>query len=691
MTRRTYLAVAVVMMMLTGCAKHTESGLWVLVHIAPSASSKCVQVIARSGTLDERTPAMKIGARTELQVGIAQGTRPSILRLQAVGFSDEACTTLTAPAESSALVDGTFEANKIVPVDLTLAPVVPLTETGRCDNGLDDDRDGLIDCADPDCDQALCHSGDLCITETHCSNKACQGGTLVACTAPPSSCFERTGQCQVGSDAGCQYAPTPGASCDDSNPCTVSDHCDPDGGCGGSPKVCDAPPGQCFGATGTCAVDGGCVYTLTPAATCDDGQNCTVSDTCGNDGVCRGTQVTCADTACGAATGACTLDGGCVLTPRNEGLPCDAGTCNATGTCIPSFPYAPSNFTEGQVPTPPGPVVLDCGETVVDTSGTGLPTLSNWCASAPQPGMATWVEDGGTRVVLLSFSTLQISTGAQLTVKGSRPLIIAALANVDVYGAVVAQAGAADCAVGAGGGGTVSPGNGGGGGGAFGTLGGAGGSGFATLNSTAAVGGLAGGVEGTAELVPLRGGCAGGTGGSANVTSRAAGGGALQISTAGRLYVGGTINAPGHGGAGGGGNVLAATGGNGGGSGGALLLEAQSLALGPTSATTANGGAGGEGGGLISGHTGRDGQPTDAGATCDATLGAYGGVGGTGAAGSGTGTAGSDGQSLTAGGGGGGGGGAGRIRLNALLCSKSPSTTVSPPPSLGVADAGCAF
>ncbi len=53
--------------------------------------------------------------------------------------------------------------------------------------------------------------------------------------------------------------------------------------------VCDAPPNtQCYQPLGTCVSGSGCSYTLRTGS-CDDGDPCTVGDTCGGDGSCRGT------------------------------------------------------------------------------------------------------------------------------------------------------------------------------------------------------------------------------------------------------------------------------------------------------------------------------------------------------------------------------------------------------------------
>ncbi|MGE5444964.1 MAG: CARDB domain-containing protein [Ignavibacteriales bacterium] len=59
-------------------------------------------------------------------------------------------------------------------VTITLIPVVEV-----CDNGIDDDGDGLIDCADPDCNGQVCDSGNSSLI---CVNHQCG----VPATPPPS-------------------------------------------------------------------------------------------------------------------------------------------------------------------------------------------------------------------------------------------------------------------------------------------------------------------------------------------------------------------------------------------------------------------------------------------------------------------------------------------------------------------------
>ena len=52
-----------------------------------------------------------------------------------------------------------------------------------CTDGVDNDGDGLVDCADPDCNGTPCDDGDACTTGDTCSNGACNGGGPLACDA----------------------------------------------------------------------------------------------------------------------------------------------------------------------------------------------------------------------------------------------------------------------------------------------------------------------------------------------------------------------------------------------------------------------------------------------------------------------------------------------------------------------------
>jgi hypothetical protein len=616
---------------------------------------------------------MQVNERRSLRLGMVQADLPSTITLEASGYADEACTTLTDPLES-ATKEARFRAGVILEATLTLRRPTPSQET-TCDNGIDDDGDGDTDCADFDCNARSCTTGNKCVTGLTCQGGQCLGGTRVVCDAPPSPCFMGSGICVV--DAGCRYPPNAGVRCDDGDDCTTMDTCQLDGACVGAPVSCTTPPGQCFMRTGICVRDAGCQYTPTPGERCDDGDDCTVDDRCDALGGCAGTAVTCGARDCQVFAGTCDANGGCRYQPLDAGTPCsDGGVCNGTGGCVPMWPYTPSNFTLTQVPSlPDAGVVLDCGETIIDTSG-AAPTVTNWCAGQPMFGWGLVAQDGGVEAMIFSFRDLDVMADGGLTLKGTRPAIIAAAGRVSVLGGVMVEAGAQSCdSVGRG----ASPdaGNGGGGGGGFGTPRGNGGDGSAP-------GASGGATSGDVALIPLRGGCPGGVGGG-NQSRAASGGGALQISAMGDLFVSGHVAAPGKGGSGGG----TWAGGNGGGSGGAVLLEGLQLVLVGSAAITANGGGGGKGGVVFSGDDGAPGSTTTSTPAPGGRGGNLGtGYGGDGAAGS---TPAANGSAETLGAaGGGGGGGVGRVRLNSVLgCSIGPQVVLSPPATSNRPDAGC--
>lgn len=670
MNTRVLVALAALLISAASCERQKEAAFLVVVRVDGVVSTH-VNVTAKGGSLSRTSNCMPIGSKTRLEVAVVQTDFPEAITLEAHGFTDSACATLTDPPESAGPLDVRFRANSIVDKELVLKAEVPRQETS-CANGQDDDRDGKTDCADFDCNERDCSTGNLCVEGQKCQNNQCQGGTQVTCTTPPQ-CFTPMGVCVV--DAGCRYLPGPGGDmCNDGDGCTEVDTCEASGRCTGRRKTCNSPPaGECFSSAGSCA-DGGCVYLGKEDAGCNDNDNCTLDDRCSPAAACSGKRVSCVPSECQLPSTGCTVDGGCVFPSIDAGTPCagDAGVCNEQGGCI-QFPYVPSNLTSvTQIPTPAGDVVLDCGETVIDTGASGVPVTTNWCAGQPKFGYAAIVQSGGVAAAVISFNKLDVRAGATLRITGVRPAIVVAHGSITVLGTIVSEAGAQAC-VGSGAGGNGGDSNAGGGGGAFGSAGGNGGPNG--LNT--AQGGSGGTVNGNAELVPVRGGCPGGKGGS----RLAVGGGGLQLSAASDLVIAGTIAAPGEGGQGGGAFIDTAA--NGGGSGGALLLEAARVTA-SAGAITANGGGGGEGGGVtVDGKDGASGARASASPAAGGSSAAIGGPGGNGAAGT---TPATNGAQT----GGGGGGGVGRIRINVLdQCSIGPPVVISPPATSNKPDAGC--
>jgi hypothetical protein len=676
----------VVVVAVVGCSgtPGRQTALQVQVVLAAGATSRCVIVAARDGTRERASGPITTEGRNPLRVAVFRDDFDEAVELEALGFADDACTTPTSPPEASERSRGVFT-SPTATVTLTLrvrppgdggvddggvgdaglvdagapdagqedagAPDAGLadagTEVGLCADGIDNDGDQLTDCDDPDCPAgATCSDGDACTVDDVCAGpgNGCVPGSSVVCNMPPTTqCFANPGVC-ASNTGQCAYAPTPNVACSDGDTCTVGDTCLADGGCAGTRVTC-TPPGECYQATGQCAADGGCLFDVLVDAGC----------------------------TAGTVPGRCAVDGSC-----------QPGS---------TFPYAPSNFTEADLPSMTSARTFNCGATVLTTDGT--PSWSNLCGgTAPTTRLHTV---GGQEVVLVYFESLTVAAGSTLRLTGARPVILAVRGSATVSGIIDASAlngrgAGANVACGSGAGsdgGSASNRGGGGGGGAFGEDGNDGGDG-----ADGARKGARGVKLGNAALVPLRGGCPGGTGGRGSSTDGrgGGGGGAIQLSVGDTLTVAATgrITASGGGGAGGSSALSGnGVGGGGGGSGGGLLLEGNHVILQLGGALTANGGGGGQGGGRGStGSAGAEGSQTLAGAAPGGSSTYCGGFGGSGGAGLLGATAGATPTCTQAGGsGGGGGGGVGRIRINAATsCTLLGLQT---PPATGNGRPGC--
>ncbi len=197
------------------------------------------------------------------------------------------------------------------------------TEIPNADQA-DLDGDGAGDACDGDID------GDGVPNDQDCEpyNAAVYPGAAEVCDGVDNDC-----------DGGTDDAP-----CDDGDPCTTDDAC-VEGVCGGTPGGCDcqvdtdcALPSAYDAACATVAcVDNLCVVTTNDGA-CDDGNACTVADTCAA-GACVGAALTC-DDGDPCTDDACAPETGCVTTPAevsvacDDGDPCTDGDTCAAGACV---------------------------------------------------------------------------------------------------------------------------------------------------------------------------------------------------------------------------------------------------------------------------------------------------------------------------------------------------------------------
>jgi hypothetical protein len=161
-------------------------------------------------------------------------------------------------------------------------------QSGLCQPGTPPVCDDLNDCTDDQCDPAVgcvfvnnngnfCSDYNACNGEEWCLDGECQDGDPPVCD-DENDCTDDS----CDPDSGCVFTPN-SAPCDDGQTCTVSDQC-LDTQCTGDPIDCnDGDP--CTDAL--CEQDTGCLYGPVTGESCDDGDFCTVSDTCFL-GLCKG-------------------------------------------------------------------------------------------------------------------------------------------------------------------------------------------------------------------------------------------------------------------------------------------------------------------------------------------------------------------------------------------------------------------
>ncbi|TNF26340.1 MAG: hypothetical protein EP329_21415 [Deltaproteobacteria bacterium] len=174
-----------------------------------------------------------------------------------------------------------------------------------------------------------CDDGNQCTTDDYCKFGGCWGGTEVVCTTT-NTCTEATCNPSIG----CVETPRRGP-CEDGDPCTVQDYCDAGACVSGTPNPCD-DGNDCT--ADSCHPHSGCVHEVIEGS-CEDGDLCTINDTCVA-GLCHaGEARTCDDTQC--ATASCDPTVGCVLTPVDDGK-----ACNNQDDCT-GCPWVESNVGRG--------------------------------------------------------------------------------------------------------------------------------------------------------------------------------------------------------------------------------------------------------------------------------------------------------------------------------------------------------
>lgn len=174
-----------------------------------------------------------------------------------------------------------------------------------------------------------------------------------ACGAGEDPCVEIEG-IWVEDYVNCSETLLTGPSCDDGDACTVWDSCDQGVCTGGGPAPCFNDPNPCV--TTGCDSATGCIYEpVADGTVCDDGDLCTVNDLC-DEGICVGIPMPC-DDANPCTTDLCDESGGCMFEPAT-GPECPGGSC-VEGACVPDGPDGIPALCVANEGTPSGVVCFD--------------------------------------------------------------------------------------------------------------------------------------------------------------------------------------------------------------------------------------------------------------------------------------------------------------------------------------------
>lgn len=264
------MSVALACAALFSCSEPVASSpaLHVRVQLDPMAASRCVRV--RVSAVDVEPLVTDAMPRTddELNVALFRRSLPARVTLQAEGYLAPDCSG--AVTESSPAVDATFsDTVTTVVLRINAAPRDGGVDAGSdagldagldagvdagvdggedagvdagddagvdagfdagvdagfedCANGVDDDVDGLIDCADSNCPtSATCNDGNACTNNDVCAAGVCVG-QLETCMGPVPVCQTLTG-CDAGA---CVTAPAMARTSCDGGRCDGAGRCAP--------------------------------------------------------------------------------------------------------------------------------------------------------------------------------------------------------------------------------------------------------------------------------------------------------------------------------------------------------------------------------------------------------------------------------------------------------------------------------
>ena len=218
---------------------------------------------------------------------------------------------------------------------------------------------------------APCSDGNACTENDQCGGGICSPGGLLDCD-DENVCTADS----CDSVAGCEYAPADG-DCEDGNQCTVNDTCGDSQCQPGDPEVCNDGNGC---TDDSCAPQSGCVFVPNNDG-CSDGNACTDGDTCEGGACVSGDALTCDDGKT-CTSDSCNPNSGCLYANVANYTDCGGGKVCIDGDCT-ACPNPTGSKTFGFTGSSQSWVVPDCVEKV---------TIEVWGA---QGGGSNGGEDGG--------------------------------------------------------------------------------------------------------------------------------------------------------------------------------------------------------------------------------------------------------------------------------------------------------
>ena len=239
----------------------------------------------------------------------------------------------TCGCETSAQCDDANPCNGTETCNLTTftctvgTPVDCTSLNDACNIGVCNATSGACE-TQPRADGTSCTDGDACTVTDTCTAGTCIPGPSTTCNdtnvCTADTCDSGTGQCVFSPVAG---------SCNDGNACTLVDSCQGGLCVGSSPVVCTAldqchDAGACIPTTGVCSnppkADG---------ATCTDNNACTTGDSCVTGACTAGAPTNCNDANL-CTNDSCNPASGCVNSVVLNGTPCNVdGNLCTFDTC----------------------------------------------------------------------------------------------------------------------------------------------------------------------------------------------------------------------------------------------------------------------------------------------------------------------------------------------------------------------